>query len=241
MRTYAIGDIHGGLKALEQLLNRIPIAAEDTLVFLGDYVDGWSDAANTVEYLIEFSQKHHCIFIRGNHDYLLSQHLKVHSNNPLWLASGGEMTKANYSDKSAAYKTRHIEFLDQLVNYWIDKDNRLFIHAGFTNPHGPEHEYYPNMVYWDRTLWETACGLDPNMPQDHPRYPKRLTLFKEVYLGHTPVTKIGESEVVNCANVWNIDTAAAYKGPLTAIDVATKTIYQSDPVWQLYPDESGRN
>ena len=97
------------------------------------------------------------------------------------------------------------------------------------------------MVYWDRTLWEMACGLDPKMPMEHPRYPKRLTLFKEIYIGHTPVTKIGESEVVNCANIWNIDTAAAYKGPLTAIDVTTKSIYKSDPVWQLYPNESGRN
>ncbi|MDC7996980.1 metallophosphoesterase [Gilvibacter sediminis] len=241
MSTYAIGDIHGGLKALKQLLERIPFTAEDTFVFLGDYVDGWSDAANTIEFLIDFAEQHKCIFIRGNHDYLLSQHLKVHSNNPLWLAAGGEVTKANYSDKSAAYKAKHVEFLDQLVNYWIDEDNRLFVHAGFTNPHGPQHEYYPNMVYWDRTLWEMACALDPNMPEDHPRYPKRLKLFKEIYIGHTPVTKIGEQSVVNCATVWNIDTAAAYKGPLSAIDVATKAIYTSDPVQEFYPDESGRN
>ena len=39
-RTFAIGDIHGDLAALELLLARLPtLTAEDTLVFLGDYID----------------------------------------------------------------------------------------------------------------------------------------------------------------------------------------------------------
>ena len=42
MRTIAIGDIHGGLKALVQLLNTLEIKDEDHLIFMGDYVDGWS-------------------------------------------------------------------------------------------------------------------------------------------------------------------------------------------------------
>jgi len=39
-RTLAIGDIHGGLKALKQLIERIEITQSDTLIFVGDYVDG---------------------------------------------------------------------------------------------------------------------------------------------------------------------------------------------------------
>lgn len=42
MRTFAIGDIHGGLKALLQVLNKIDIAEKDSLIFMGDYLDGWS-------------------------------------------------------------------------------------------------------------------------------------------------------------------------------------------------------
>ena len=53
MATFAIGDIHGGLKALIQVLNKLEIKDGDTLIFLGDYVDGWSDAANTIRFLIE--------------------------------------------------------------------------------------------------------------------------------------------------------------------------------------------
>ncbi|HAH34085.1 MAG TPA: serine/threonine protein phosphatase, partial [Flavobacteriaceae bacterium] len=39
-RTLVIGDIHGGLKALQQVWKRAQISKEDTLIFLGDYVDG---------------------------------------------------------------------------------------------------------------------------------------------------------------------------------------------------------
>lgn len=48
--TFVIGDIHGGLKALQQLMERMQPKEEDTLVFLGDYVDGWSESAMLMEY-----------------------------------------------------------------------------------------------------------------------------------------------------------------------------------------------
>jgi serine/threonine protein phosphatase 1 len=43
------------------------------------------------------------------------------------------------------------------------------------------------------------------------------------------------------ANVWNIDTGAAFTGPLTIMDVDSKTYWQSEPLHQLYLNEKGRN
>ena len=63
-RTFVIGDIHGGLKALLQVLNKLEVKEEDTLIFVGDYVDGWSEAAQVIQFLIELSEKVKCIFIR---------------------------------------------------------------------------------------------------------------------------------------------------------------------------------
>ena len=65
MRTLVVGDIHGGLKALQQVLPKVKPTKEDLFIFLGDYVDGWSEAAETVSFLIEFSKNHSCVFIRG--------------------------------------------------------------------------------------------------------------------------------------------------------------------------------
>ena len=46
---------------------------------------------------------------------------------------------------------------------------------------------------------------------------------------------------MNAINVWNVDTGAAFKGKLSAIDIDTKEIFQSDNLPLLYPDEKGRN
>ena len=86
-----------------------------------------------------------------------------------------------------------------------------------------------------------AVALDPSIDKSDLRYPKRLGIYNEIYIGHTPVTKIGETTPVNKATVWNIDTGAAFTGRLTIMDADSKEYWQSDPLPQLYPDENGRN
>lgn len=240
-RTFAIGDIHGGLRALIQLMERVEVTPEDKLIFLGDYVDGWSDSANVVTYLIELAKQNTCIFMRGNHDDLTHRWLKTGELNDQWLQHGGQSSIDAYRKFSDQEKEEHITFYDQMMNYYIDKENRLFVHAGFTNLKGPEQEYTATPFYWDRTLWELALAVNPNMEPDDEFFPKRLKLFEEIFIGHTPVVRIGKEKPVHAANVWNIDTGAAFKGKLSLIDVDTKEVVQSDPVYELYPDEKGRN
>ena len=55
-RTLVIGDIHGGYKALVQLLERAIVTHNDTLIFLGDYVDGWSQSSEVINYLIKLNE-----------------------------------------------------------------------------------------------------------------------------------------------------------------------------------------
>ena len=216
-RSIAIGDIHGGLKALIQLLKKIEVTPDDELIFLGDYVDGWSDSANVVSYLIEFAKQNTCIFIRGNHDDLTYRWLESGELNEKWLEHGGQSSIDAYRNFSSEEIEAHIEFFNQMVNYYVDKKNRLFVHAGFTNQHGPEQEYHDTGFYWDRTLWEMALSLDKNIKPDDINYPKRLRLFDEIFIGHTPVTRINEDVPVKKANIWNVDTGAAFLGKLSAI------------------------
>lgn len=240
-RTLVIGDIHGGLKALHQIFDKANVTSEDNLIFLGDYVDGWSDSAATVSYLIELEQKQNCIFIRGNHDDLCFQWLALERDNPDWRKHGGLATMEGYQNFTNKEKRKHIKFYRSTRNYHVDDENRLFLHAGFTNLHGPHREYFPRLCHWDRTLWETALAVDPKLSADDIRYPQRLKLFKEIFIGHTPVTRINQTTPVQAQTVWNVDTGAAFKGPLTILDIDSKEYWQSDPVWQLYPDEQGRN
>ena len=241
MRTLVIGDIHGGLRALHQILERAKVTTKDTLIFLGDYVDGWSQSPQVLDFIIDLKIKQNCICIRGNHDDLLLEWLDESKDNLLWYKHGGEATVLAYESVSVETKQKHIEFLKSLENYHLDEERRLYVHAGFTNMNGVDYEYFPGLFYWDRTLWETALALDKTMKTDDMFYPKRLTLYKEIYIGHTPVTRIGETTPVQKANVWNVDTGAAFKGPLTIMDVDSKEFWQSEPLTQLYFDEKGRN
>lgn len=243
-RTFAIGDIHGGLRALEQILERAQITPNDRLIFLGDYVDGWSQSPQVLRFLLQLKQTHDCVFIRGNHDELLLQWLlsqNEHIDQGMWFKHGGEATVTAYAEISKAEIKTHIAFLHSLENYHLDDQNRLFVHAGFTNMNGVAFEYFPKMFYWERTLWETALALDPTMKTDDVLYPKRFTLYKEIFIGHTPVSRIGSTVPVHKACVWNVDTGAAFKGPLTILNVATKEFWQSDPLPDLYVGERGRN
>ena len=134
-----------------------------------------------------------------------------------------------------------MDFYNNLDNYYLDDKNRLFIHAGFTSLKGVEFEYFSKIFYWDRTLWELALALNPELAATDLYYPQRLSNYHEIYIGHTPVTRIGKSKPHRAANVWNMDTGAAFKGSLSIIDVDSKQVWQSDPVHLFYPNEKGRN
>jgi len=46
--TYAIGDLHGEVTLLQQLLTILPLQEQETLVFLGDYMDRGEDSIATI-------------------------------------------------------------------------------------------------------------------------------------------------------------------------------------------------
>lgn len=240
-RTLVIGDIHGAYKALKDVLNQVDPTPKDELIFLGDYVDGWSETPELISFLIVLKEKYNCLFIRGNHDDLVLDWLKTNEARAKWMQHGGQSTKTAYENVDQTTKSLHQRFLENLTNYHIDESNRLYVHAGFANLNGPQAEFYENTVFWDRSLWEMVMAMDQSLEPGDDFYPKRLTLFNEIYIGHTPTTRIGEPRPVNFANVWNIDTGAAFKGAVSVMDVDTKEVWQSKPAFQYYPNENGRN
>ena len=241
MRTLVIGDIHGGLKALVQLFERAKVTKKDTLIFVGDYVDGWSESADVIRFLIELSSKNKCVFIKGNHDLWCEGWLREGTTFNTWLNHGGKETIESYRSISDQEKQVHLTFFKKMKLFHIDKKHRLFVHAGFVSMHGPAREYSETNLYYDRTLWEMALAMNYDLDVSSHLYPKRLKLFKEIYIGHTPTINFGSFEPMNAKNVWNVDTGAAFFGKLSCLDVDTKEVFQSDAVQSFYPNEKGRN
>lgn len=241
MKTLVIGDIHGGYLALQQLFERAKVTTEDKLIFVGDYVDGWSGSVQVIEYLLELQISNECVFIKGNHDLWCENWLETGLPNMIWLQHGGALTLENYLSQSEGLRKKHLKFFQDMKLYHVSQENDLFIHAGFTSMHGPEKEFHRSNYNWDRTLWETAASMDKKIEKTSPYYPQRLALYREIYIGHTPTTRYGSELPFQACNVWNTDTGAAFKGKLSCIDLETKKIWQSDSVQSLYPKEKGRN
>jgi calcineurin-like phosphoesterase family protein len=153
--VYAVGDVHGRLDLLEDLLSRI---AEDArhhpadharqLVFLGDYVDRGSESRGVVERLLDdpmpgFSK----IYLMGNHEEAMLAFLEGASDGLDWLSFGGLETLLSYgvplrslprSEGSAralrqalaeAVPQSHIDFFKSCTLHHSVGDY-LFVHAG---------------------------------------------------------------------------------------------------------------
>ena len=240
-KIFVIGDIHGGLKALKQVLEKVVVSTNDTLIFLGDYVDGWSESAQVLEFVINLSKQQHCVFIKGNHDVWCEDWLRTGNTDKTWIVHGGKETIESYVGLEDTIKLLHLQFFEMMPYYYIDENNRLFIHAGFTSMHGPKAEFHFSNFNWDRTLWEMALTMDKGIKKTSLFFPKRLKLFNEIYIGHTPTLFYDVEVPMQGCNVWNIDTGAAFTGRLSIMDIDTKQFWQSDVVKNLYPGEMGRN
>lgn len=238
--TFVIGDIHGALAALKQVLGRAPIQPQDTLIFLGDYVDGWPESFEVVEFLIALANQQHCIFLKGNHDVCCEEWLLTGVMPPSAYHFGGKATIASYAHATKTQLQQHLKFYQALRHYYIDEANRLFVHAGFTSVHGPQQEHNKDTLIWERTLWEMALAMDKTLTHDSPYYPKRLKLFREIFIGHTPTVRVNIFTPMNIHSIWNMDTGAAFNGSLTILNVDTKAYWQSDRVQNLYTNVVGR-
>lgn len=222
-----LGDIHGGYRALVQCFKRSNFnPAADKLIFLGDATDGWSESPECVDALM---QVNNLVYILGNHDIWILDWLLYDKTPDLWLIQGGRETIAAYNRHPwIEKKAEHLEFLsNQGKFYYLDDDNRLFVHGGF-KPGTPIEKQEPELLFWDRNLFDETGGVPG---------------FKEVYIGHTPTITSDADRPLNYGgpdNIWRLDTGAGWWGKLTILDVETKKFWQSDVVQSLYPGEEGR-
>jgi serine/threonine protein phosphatase 1 len=249
-RNFVIGDVHGAYRGLKQVLEKVNFDFDnDTLISLGDIADGWSETYECIELFMKIKN---FTLVRGNHDEWATRFLELTLKtgpadyNWVWFSQGGRETYNSYYHKQESV-SKHILFLESAKLYHIDKENRLFLHAGLDPDVDLDKQTWVDVgqgsgenavFYWDRKFWTHLIHLYNNKESIiWPRY-------SEIYIGHTPTNRKVEFEdglPVNIGNVWNMDTGAGYDGKISLMDLDTKEITQSDSIYLLYPDEMGRN
>ena len=113
MATIAIGDIHGNLAALEDLLGKVlpELQHGDQLVFLGDYVDRGPDSRGCLERIVRLKKE--CsirvVGLLGNHEMWMLNSRRDPTRHS-WLFTGqGFSTIKSYSREAAEVLDREIK------------------------------------------------------------------------------------------------------------------------------------
>ncbi len=82
-KIIAIGDIHGELDKLHNLFERLSYGPEDTIVFLGDYIDRGPNSKGVIDFIIKLKAKCNVITLMGNHeDMAMISYEKMQGSNP---------------------------------------------------------------------------------------------------------------------------------------------------------------
>jgi serine/threonine protein phosphatase 1 len=217
-RVYAVGDIHGRLDLVDELLDRIDAddaaraPAQTSLIFLGDLIDRGPDSAGVVERLRGLAGSgRRTRYLMGNHEELFLNALDG-DRKALKLLSrvGGRETILSYGVDPRLYETAcwdelaglvdaavpvaHREFLTAFEDAIVMGDY-LFVHAG-VRPDRPIEAQSVGDLRWIR---------EPFL--DH-----RGRLGKRVVHGHT----ISEDVEFRPHRI-GIDTGAYATGRLTAL------------------------
>lgn len=128
-RTFAIGDIHGCLSHLDALLSRIAPTSEDTVIFLGDYVDRGVDSSGVIDRLIKLRRHCRTVFIKGNHDELMLHARYDVDVLATWRRYGGDATIASYRGAFPdSVPAEHWQFLAAGVD-WYETADYILVHA----------------------------------------------------------------------------------------------------------------
>ena len=242
MRTIVIGDIHGALLSFKDVIKKCQYNPEkDKLIFLGDYVDGWGESSELVDLLIKLKNEN-TVFIRGNHDVWCQRWLNKGEAPIMWTQQGGQATLDSYVRTGLLVEQSHKDFFNDLVDWYIDEDNRLYIHGGwdYREDKFPISASYKTSVglecHWDRTLLAGAASASLGGKYNDNVF-NATKDFKEVFIGHTATR---DHLPIQLCNLWNIDSGCGWSGKLTAMDVNTKEYWQSDFSKNHYPNERGR-
>ena len=214
MRVLAIGDIHGCLGPLDDLLALVKPEPDDVLITLGDYVDRGPDTRGVLDRLIELRKSRPVICLRGNHEVMMLEAWKGgRSEKKSWLSVGGMEALGSYGPAPGRTGTltdvppNHWHFLEhELVDYY-ESELFIFVHAGVEYAFKMDEQPH-NALFWEF------------LPDAMRHYSG-----KTVICGHTS-QRSGEPKVIPGAVC--IDTRIHSGGWLTCLDAISGRYWQAD-------------
>ncbi|MCX6345179.1 MAG: metallophosphoesterase family protein [Armatimonadetes bacterium] len=212
MSIFAVGDIHGHLDKLKSLIGKLPLASDDKLVFLGDYIDRGPDSKRVISFLLKLKEQYDCVFICGNHEHMMRDYAKgcLTYDSNLWFVNGGVATLRSYDLIGAEsgnlnLPDDHWDLISSL-RYYHREPGFVFVHGGLSSEKPVEKNVWRDFL-WPRTAFTLSRY----------KHPEGVVIF-----GHTPF-----DEPLVEDNKIGIDTGCCDGGPLTAVRLPEFEFYSA--------------
>lgn len=254
-RTFAIGDIHGDVVALQTVLMRIPaIDSEDTIVFLGDYIDRGPRSKEVIDVVREVKSRAPAkvVTLRGNHE---DGWLRVLSGG--WpefvMPPGNGCLAALRSYKGLPYKDGDLPTREELelmktgeffppdvvswmnsLEYFYEDEHAIYVHAGLVEetPVLPDGTQGPSRFLHPKDTDNQTMNLWVRTMKFFVEYRGKL-----VVVGHTSTDNLPPElssftpedplDMWVGENVIVTDTGCGKGGFLTCVELPARKTYES--------------
>ena len=242
MATIAIGDVHGNLAALTDLLDQLQREsdASDTIVFLGDYIDRGPDSRGCVDAILHFQEvvRATVVCLCGNHEDWLLRTLTDYSRHSWLLSMEAFDTIRSYSVQAErtlrdAVSRAGAELLSGRV--------RLPYDAFFDSVPREHLRFFEHLRPYHQSL-DCLCthgGLNPKIPsvQEQTReallwgaagFPDSYNGTDAIVYGHwdnAALTTDGWPHPLIVGSTIGVDTIS--HGVLTAVRLPDRLVFQS--------------
>jgi protein phosphatase len=232
-----IGDVHGCLAELEQLLDQLgyaidrdgagrPVNASHPArraIFLGDLVDRGPDTPGVLRLVMGMVAAGTAFCVPGNHEAKLLRALR---GKNVTRSHGLDASMEQLATETAEFRAEVTTFIDGLISHYVLDGGRLVVaHAGLIERyHGRASGRVREFCLYGQTTGETdEYGLPVRYPWAQEYRGQALVLY-----GHTPVP---ETEWLN--NTLCLDTGCVFGGRLTALNYPERSLV-SVPAARVY-------
>lgn len=196
---FVIGDIHGCLDELEELVALVRSKAPNCIfLFCGDLMDKGPKSVETIRYVRGMGRD--AYMVRGNHeDHTLDRWMK-------WDQSGGQVKPKNKFAWNVELTKEDAEWLMELpYTISVPHTNSVIVHAGLV-PGRPIIEQHP----WDMTEMCDIVGNTTSKALVGTAWASLWNGPQHIYYGHDSDRGLQEHPFATC-----LDTACVKGGALT--------------------------
>ncbi len=196
-RRLVISDIHGCSKTLKALLKKINFSENDTLYFLGDYIDRGPDSSGVLDIIINLRKTCPDVYpLTGNHEYQMLRAEKKYDKKTFYYFVKKLANSKSILNKKKKLKKKYRKFMKSLP-YFIELEDYFLVHAGF--------DFKKKKPFKDINTMLNIRGFNYNAEK---------AKNKMIITGHVPTYyKKILNQIKENADIINLDNGCVYTKP----------------------------